>query len=784
MSPDVAINYYDAVPEELKQLPNWVGWKLTLSKDKKLTKLPYCTTNKLASSTNPATWLHYEDVFKIPPSKDKGIGFVFDGNGIVGIDLDHCYNDGVISDEFSTILTALQTYTEISPSGTGLHLFIRCSEHPYNRGRKRGDFEIYSRKRYFTITGVQLEGTPNEIIEYPVELVRELCAPFLPPDEEDACIEDEEFEGMPSTIIHHPSSTDLSDEDILGIISHSSNSHKFNMLYAGSVSEYGGDASRADLALASILAFYSTDANQIERIMRGSHLTRAKWDSHKSYLRELTIGKAISDCHNHYERDMSALEHGSDVATDLMANYKHSEHTPPEGTRTLYNTECLTEEEIASIKEAVALCDNLPPLPEITHPFFKRWIELGSRLMYSHPSYHFGNLLPIASMTLGRQVGVLISTKYTYTNFDVMLVGTSTISGKSFSSDTAIQEFGIPIINIPTPSINTVDGTTLKRKSCSNPRLVQDLSGINNMLWYYDEAKEFFDEAGERGWNAPIIGNLCTAYDGGQLEVTRSNKSRSRDAEDNSWICPTPFLSLLFNMTISQLKEASTTKTVGSGFFYRWLWFLEQGGEKKKNITATPKQLEELADIRNEFIAVGTYIKSLNVNDITFTVNDKIEEWSMAISTHSTDEIYQSATGRSVLHVYKMAMLFTMYDPEFQKANFNRIDHPLRIPIPDKWVDLAIRIVEEYLLPRMMIVAEYAEKVDMSNKQLRVLESLKGFGGIAKHTELLKRTKLDKGEFKKAIDTLIESEEIRPSMIGCSKAYYIITKKPTSDTDV
>jgi hypothetical protein len=720
----------------------------------------------LAVTTKSDTWRTFDDVRAIPPSKDKGVGFVFDGNGIVGIDLDHCLVDGKVSDKFAPLLSALKSYTEVSPSGTGLHIFVRCNGKPYEKGRKKDDFEIYSDDRYFTITGCQLEETPNEIVEYPVELVRELCDPFLP-------------EVKPQ-VIYHSTTTDLGDDDILAIISHSSQSHKFNMLWAGSVSEYGGDASRADLALASILAFYSTDTNQIERLMRQSNLARNKWDEHKSYLRELTIGKAIRDTSNHYEKPPdTALIDGEAIVANLNA-YKHVEiETAPE-----YHIEQLSEKEIASIKEAVALCDNLPPLPEINHPLFKRWMELGSELMYSHPAYHFGNLLPIASMALGRRVGVLISTNYTYTNFDVMLVGTSTISGKSFSSDTAIREFGKPVVDIPTTSINLTDNTMLKRKSCSNPRLVQDMSGTFNMLWYYDEAKEFFDEAGERGWNAPIIANLCTAYDGGELEVGRSNKSRNREGEDNSWICPTPFLSLLFNMTINQLKEASTQKIVGSGFFYRWLWFLEKGGEKKRNVTATPRQLAELADIRNEFLRVASIVKTLNNNDITFLVNDRIEDWSMEISRRSNDESFQSATGRGVIHVYKMAMLFAMFDPEFQEKVLLQPTYPIRIHIPDKWVVEAIRIVEEYLLPRMMIVVTYSEKVDVSNKQLHVLECLKSFGGVADHSNLLKKTKMDSGEFAKAIKTLIESEEITPSLSGWKKIYYLNIQKPTSVSDV
>ena len=61
---------------------------------------------------------------------------------------------------------------------------------------------------------------------------------------------------------------------------------------------------------------------------------------------------------------------------------------------------------------------------------------------------------------------------------------------------------------------------------------------------------------------------------------------------------------------------------------------------------------------------------------------------------------------------------------------------------------------------------------------------LKRFGGVANHSELLKRTKMDCGEFAKAIKTLGESEEIISSLSGYKKVYYLNIQKPTSDTDV
>ncbi len=754
-------NPYSSVPEQLTHCPNWVSWKLEPNSDGNPTKVPYYTAHEKASSIDPTTWRIFDEVCDIIPLPDSGIGFMFDGNGIVGIDLDHCFNDGILDPRFVDIINTLKTYTEISPSGHGLHLFIRCSEHPYPKGKKRGDFEIYSKERYFTVTGNQLEGTPNEILEYDVELVRKLCDPFVGTKPQE------------SKEIHNPVtiSNSYSDEDILSIISHSSNSGKFDKLWRGSISDHGNDRSRADMAMASILAFYTRgDANQIERIMRSSGLAREKWNTHKTYLRDITIAKAISDCREFYEpKSKGEIEHGEEVANILLSNAK-SKHPKKQSLPVVVPIETVTDDEIDKIKKS--LCSDLPKFPEIAHPLFKRWMDIGGKLMYSHTSYHFGNLLAIASMALGRRVSVLISTKHTYANCYVMLIGTSTISGKSFSSDTAIEEYGKPVTKIPAP-VNPDDNTELKRKSCANSRLIQDLSKNNNMLWYYDEAKEFFDDSGDRGWNAPIIGTLCTAYDGGQLERSLSNANSKKGDTDRKWTCDNPFLSLLFNMTITQLKEASTPKILSSGFLFRWLWFLENGGEKKKNITASEEDLQEISDIRDELSRVANILKLLKPNDICFSVNDTIEQWSIDISKKNDNENFQSATGRGTIHIYKIAMILSIFDPEFQETIFNQPQYPIRVELPEKWVKEAIAIVETFLLPRMLRVIEYSECINVNNKQERVLNDLKTSGGCEYHSNLLKKTKLDKIEFKKAIETLIESDQIEKTTRKDKPAYKI-----------
>jgi primase-polymerase (primpol)-like protein len=89
---------------------------------------------------------------------------VFDPEaGIVGVDLDNCRDadSEEVAPWAGEIVERLDSYTEISPSGTGLHVLVE-GELPAGRNR-RGDVEIYDRDRFFTVTGTHLAGTPADV---------------------------------------------------------------------------------------------------------------------------------------------------------------------------------------------------------------------------------------------------------------------------------------------------------------------------------------------------------------------------------------------------------------------------------------------------------------------------------------------------------------------------------------------------------------------------------------------------------------------------------------------
>jgi putative DNA primase/helicase len=269
----------------------WVIWNLE-ARNGKPTKVPYqaiCPSTR-ASSTDPTTWSDFDRAHvAVEDGKADGFGFVL-GDGYVGVDLDVCRDPqtGAMTVETQAIIDALSSYTEISPSGTGLHILLRASLPP--GGRRKGHVEIYADGRYFTVTGEHLEGTPTTIEARSTELAA-LHGRLFGTDGNG----------------HRPAPcpvASVADDDavLLERARGASNGAKFSALWAGDTTAYPSP-SEADLALCRLLAFWTHgDQGRIDRLVRSSGLFRQKWDERRGTQTygELTIDKAIAGCREFY----------------------------------------------------------------------------------------------------------------------------------------------------------------------------------------------------------------------------------------------------------------------------------------------------------------------------------------------------------------------------------------------------------------------------------------------------------------------------------------------------
>ena len=157
-TPPESTFHAENIPRCLRALDRWVCWRWEPQDDpaKKHKKRPQTPNHQPASTTNPATWSSFADVEAAYLADDwTGVGLVLP-SGLVGVDLDDCLTDGKLSAAAALIVSRLDTYCEISPSGTGVKLIGSGQLAPdlAKTCHKRG-VELYDEHsaRYFTLTG-------------------------------------------------------------------------------------------------------------------------------------------------------------------------------------------------------------------------------------------------------------------------------------------------------------------------------------------------------------------------------------------------------------------------------------------------------------------------------------------------------------------------------------------------------------------------------------------------------------------------------------------------------
>ncbi len=260
---------YERIPHELRQLNQWVTWrcKPPAKPGEKPRKVPTIAgTSRQASSTDPATWRTYaEAVAAVERGTADGIGIVVtDDDPITGVDLDNCRDaeTGEIAPWAMEIIERFNTYTESSPTGTGVHIIGRGVK-PGTDCRKSAQIECYDHARYFTMTGTPLPG---------YETVRN-CQRAL------TAWHRETWPAKPETPRAEPApALDLDDERIVDLARRSANGTKFIDLYDGGLSGHPSP-SEARYALMGILNFYTDDAEQMERILQTSGQWTAKCEA-------------------------------------------------------------------------------------------------------------------------------------------------------------------------------------------------------------------------------------------------------------------------------------------------------------------------------------------------------------------------------------------------------------------------------------------------------------------------------------------------------------------------
>ena len=278
---------YERIPKELKEEALFCLWKYE-ERDGKKTKVPYKIDGKKARPNLITDFSSFDSVSKLV-DKYSGIGMgVF--NGFSAVDIDHCVEDGVPNEMATNIINTMQSYTELSPSGTGVRIIFKVDDFNFDKNiyyihNAKIGLEIYVSgvtRKFVTLTG-------NQINDYGIANCHTALEEVLNTYMKRPCVVKASIESNRVSF--------LTDEELIEKAYNAKNGFKFQSLMAGEIPE-GKSHSDADMALASILAFWSNgDIEQMDRLFRESGLMRDKWDELRGDCTygEITLNKAVAN---------------------------------------------------------------------------------------------------------------------------------------------------------------------------------------------------------------------------------------------------------------------------------------------------------------------------------------------------------------------------------------------------------------------------------------------------------------------------------------------------------
>ena len=306
--PVVQKPYFENIPQELREMKQWVLWRYEWkdSGEGSWSKVPRQVNGDHAASDNPATWSTFAEAqmaWKTAQAKYDGIGFVFTKEcGVIGVDVDNCVisedEDGLQLNQHALhALVLCDSYAEVSPSGTGIHI-IGYGQLPRGFKDSKTGIEGYASGRYFTFTGQPLNDTIplREITTGATQLHNE----FRERQAAGAKIEVGERQ--------QPTRTGLSVFERLEKAFKAKNGDQVRALFNGQLLHHESQ-SEADLALCAHLGFYSDgDPRTLDAMFRQSQAYRDKWDERhgEQTYGQMTIDKALSSMTEFYDPQRTA----------------------------------------------------------------------------------------------------------------------------------------------------------------------------------------------------------------------------------------------------------------------------------------------------------------------------------------------------------------------------------------------------------------------------------------------------------------------------------------------
>jgi hypothetical protein len=599
------------LPREILDSPRAVVWNYE-TRAGKPTKVPYRADQPSirAKVNEPRTWNPFSMALAaVEDQRADGPGVVL-GDRLVGVDIDHCIDPatGEITESALTIVRELDSYTERSPSGTGLHILVK-GDLPVG-GRRINGVEMYADERYFTVTGAHLAGTPTEVHERTDALTR-LHARL--------------FATRPaSPVAERPDvrvAVALDDEELLDRARNARNGGRFRALWEGDLSEYGGDESAADLALCNTLAFWTgCNAVQMDRLFQHSGLMREKWNSRRGNRTygARTIERAIADCTQTYAPsapEITIIESSAATAGDASDS---REGRPVLGSEALVGL-------------FGDLIHTLAPATE------------------ADPVALLGHALPMLGNMVGRGPHTRVGADAHYTNMNVLIVGPSSVGRKGMALAEARAVLGRvdpewDQTRVSMGGLSTGEGLISWVRDAAGE---EDCGVADKRLAQVETEFARVLRVARREGNT-VSAVIRQAWDLGQLRVlTRTQPLTATDAH----------ISILGHITPHELRAELKTADMANGFINRFVLLLVERHQ------CLPEGGEVDADQRDalveEFQRVVAFARE--VGPLTRTEAAR-EQWHAVYPdlTRERPGLVGAICHRAPAHVLRMACLYAL----------------------------------------------------------------------------------------------------------------------------
>lgn len=345
----------DGVAEALRDRDHWLVWRYEWQDDREeWAKVPKdgAGGGYRIDATDPANGVAFGVACKTYESGGyDGLGIITNPDDLlVGFDFDDCRDPeqphGSVPEVVGEAIAELDTYIEVSPSGTGYRGFALGTK---PEGPNRADLpcepvleetphlEMYDGTggRYLTVTGRHVSDTPESVETRPQE-IKAVYTDLIADGEDDG----EGAESAPSSVPSDP--VDLEDSELLEKAKNAKNGDEFARLWNGDTSMHSNDHSRADLALCGHLAFWTGgDRHRMDRLFRRSGLMRDKWDEDRGAQTygERTIDKALEGRTDFYDptdagnqAPQTATDGGATVSRDNNSSDTGDAPTPSAGS--------------------------------------------------------------------------------------------------------------------------------------------------------------------------------------------------------------------------------------------------------------------------------------------------------------------------------------------------------------------------------------------------------------------------------------------------------------------